>query len=310
MKKILLVASAAILITIILLFVLIPDTIVVSKVTYTNLKPASVLRCLRDDAKWEQWFPGSNNQDSYIYKGQKFEIGKRTYSSTDISIMRDNITYHSSINVIAISGDSSAIQWALSFKTSINFIKRFIQYQTAKDIKEDFEFLLDNFKTFILQPKNIYGFNVHQTTLTDTSLVAIKTVTTEYPSTQLIYSFVNQLKGYIQQQHATEHNFPMLNITQLQDSSYEVMVGIPTNVPLTGNNIIKPKRMVMLKDKTLVTDVTGDNNTIKKAFNATGNYMNDNGLSSPVIPFQQLVTDRSKEKDSTKWITKIFTPVS
>ena len=102
----------------------------------------------------------------------------------------------------------------------------------------------------------------------------------------------------------------MLNTTLLKDSTYEVMVGIPTNIPLSGNSVIKPKRMIMLKNKTLVTTITGDYNTIQQGFKATSNYMNDNGLSSPVIPFQQLVTDRSKEKDSTKWITKIFTPVS
>ena len=67
--------------------------------------------------------------------------------------------------------------------------------------------------------------------------------------------------------------------------------------------------MIMLKDKTLITEVVGDNNAIQKAFKATTTYMDDNKLSSPVIPFQQLVTDRSKQADSTKWVTRIFTPI-
>ena len=48
---------------------------------------------------------------------------------------------------------------------------------------------------------------------------------------------ISELQQYIKQQHAIQHNYPMLNITQKEDSSYEVRVGIPTNIPLPGNNI-------------------------------------------------------------------------
>ncbi|MEP6465311.1 MAG: hypothetical protein ABJB05_03355, partial [Parafilimonas sp.] len=112
------------------------------------------------------------------------------------------------------------------------------------------------------------------------------------------------------QQHATQHNYPMLNITKQQDGSYEVTVGIPTNVPLPGNNNnIEPKRMIMIKNKTLITEVRGDTSVIRKAIQATRNFMIDYELRTPVIPFQQLVTDRREEKDSTKWLTRIFTPI-
>jgi hypothetical protein len=36
--------------------------------------------------------------------------------------------------------------------------------------------------------------------------------------------------------------------------------------------------------------------------------MNDHFLSAPAIPFEILITDRSKEKDTTRWKTKIYQP--
>lgn len=310
MKKLWLAFFVLVIAVITSVYILIPNTIKISEVVYADVKSTSILRALHNDTKWEQWFPGKTAGNSFTYNGQQYKPGKKEYASLVVSMSAGNISYNSAINVIEINPDSSILQWEMQLPSSNNPFERVKQYQSAKKIKDNMDVVLNSFKTFIQQPQNIYGFNIQRTTLTDTALVSIKTITKEYPSTQLIYSLVEQLKKYIQQQNATEHNYPMLNVTQLKDSSYDVMVGIPTNIPLQGNDFIKPKRMIMLKNKTLVTDVKGDNNMIKKAFNATGNYMSDNGLSSPVIPFQQLITNRSIEKDSTKWITKIFTPVS
>jgi len=310
MKKFLLFIALIICISIASVYLFIPKNIIVNRIVYSGVKSTSILRALHDDSKWQQWFPGENENGNFAYNHQTYKPGKKEYSSLAVSIANNNTVYSSLINVIGFNFDSSALQWNLEFKASNNPFKRIEQYQAAKKIKEDMDIVLGDFATFVQQTKNIYGLNIKRTTLTDTALVSIKKVSKQYPSTQQIYSMVDELKQYIQQQHAEEHNYPMLNITWLKDSSCEVMVGIPTNIPLEGNNIIKPKRMVMLKNKTVVTDVTGDNAAIQQAFKATNNYMNDYQLSSPVIPFQQLITNRSKEKDSTKWVTKIFTPFS
>ena len=141
-------------------------------------------------------------------------------------------------------------------------------------------------------------------------MVSIKSYLQHYPTTAEIYTLVEKLKTYIKQQKAEEHNYPMLNVTQLQDDSYSVMVGIPTNVPLKGTGTILPKRMMMIKNKTLLSEVTGDTSVINRALRATNYYMHDYELSAPVIPFQQLVTDRRIEKDSTRWVTRIFSPIA
>lgn len=310
MKKILIAFSAIIICAIALIYFLIPHNFIVATTVYTNHKPATVLRCLQDNSKWMQWFPGRNGIANLCYNNQQYHLGEKSYTSINVLIKKDNLAYPSVINVLPLNSDSSAIQWVLQLEAGNNLLKRIKAYQTARILKNSNTVLLNNFKTFIQSTKNIYGFDIKYTTLTDTTLVSIKTSLNQYPSTDFIYSLIDKLKAYIKQQSASEHNYPMLNVTQLQDSSYSVMVGIPTNIPLNETNVIKPKRMMMIKDKTLLTEVVGDTSVIKKALHETSNYMHDYELTAPVIPFQQLVTDRRKVKDSTKWVTLIFSPIS
>jgi len=310
MKKVVLAFAVVAVIVIALVYIFLPKNFVVSSIKSIPYKPAVVLRSLHENANWQHWFPARNEANTFSFNDYAFKLGKKTYAAMDVTIERNNKIYNSSIHVLPYNADSSLVQWQVPFEEITNPFKRIEAYRAAKELKLDMDTLLGSFKTFTQSTKNIYGFNIQRTTLTDTALVSIKTVLKQYPSIELIYSLIDRLKNYVKEQHAAEHNYPMLNVTQLQDGSYEVMVGIPTNVPLAGTDLIKPKRMMMLKDKTLVTDVTGDNSIIQKALSATGSYMSDNALSSPVIPFQQLITDRSKEQDSTKWITKIFTPFS
>ena len=310
MKKVLFVITMLILIATVSVYTLIPHTIALSKIVYTNVNSTSVIRSLHNDTAWLNWFPGKKiNKNTFSYDKQIYQPGIKTYASNNVLISDKNNSYSTEINILPISVDSSAIQWKLQIAASANPFKRIKQYQFAKRLKNNITILLNSFKKFVADTKNIYGFDIKHTTLTDTVLVSIKTTSKLYPSTKLIYTLIDQLKKYIKEQHALEHNYPMLNITPQGDSCFEVMVGISTNVPLEGTNIIKPKRMIMIKNKTLITYVVGDISSINKALQATTNYMNDNQLAPPVIPFQQLVTDRSKMKDSTKWITRIFSPI-
>jgi hypothetical protein len=38
-------------------------------------------------------------------------------------------------------------------------------------------------------------------------------------------------------------------------------------------------------------------------------YLNEHRLRPPALPFQSLVTDRLVERDTTKWITRLYYPV-
>jgi effector-binding domain-containing protein len=171
---------------------------------------------------------------------------------------------------------------------------------------EDILLSLENFQK---ETRNIYGVHIGRTTLRDSVLVSISKKTSAYPNPTLIYSLVDQLKKYISSQNAAPTNYPMLNVSGNKDTGYLAMVGLPTSRELPGNGTILTKRLRQFPDKILVAEVKGGQEHIDMAFDAITKYMEDNHLSAPAIPFQYLVTDRTKVTDPDKWITLVYFPI-
>lgn len=99
----------------------------------------------------------------------------------------------------------------------------------------------------------------------------------------------------------------MLNIRREDSTYFEAMVAIPVNKQLPNQGKIAFKRM--FAGIILVTEVAGGPQRIKEAFSQLQVYMQDYEYQPPVIPFESLITDRSKETDTAKWVTKIYYPV-
>jgi hypothetical protein len=59
----------------------------------------------------------------------------------------------------------------------------------------------------------------------------------------------------------------------------------------------------------LIADVKGGPNTVNDAFEEVRMYMKDHKLVAPAMPFESMVTDRYLEKDTAKWVTKIYYPI-
>lgn len=86
-----------------------------------------------------------------------------------------------------------------------------------------------------------------------------------------------------------------------------VTVAIPINkeIPFTKPIFIN----TMVDGKLLVTEVKGGQQTIKNALFSFKNYVQDKQFTSPAMPYEMMITDRSAEKDTSKWVTKIYYPV-
>jgi len=59
----------------------------------------------------------------------------------------------------------------------------------------------------------------------------------------------------------------------------------------------------------LEIEVKGSNFKIREAQVQIEYYLTDYGKRFPAIPFQRLITDRSKVKDSTQWVTTLNYPI-
>ncbi len=65
----------------------------------------------------------------------------------------------------------------------------------------------------------------------------------------------------------------------------------------------------MINGSFMVTEVQGGETKVQKSLEQLELYAADYKKTQMAIPFQYLVTDRIREPDSSKWITRIYLPV-
>ena len=165
---------------------------------------------------------------------------------------------------------------------------------------------MERMKHFLEKPENVYGMRIDQVQVKDTILMTTKISSDQYPSTSRIYDLIGGIKNYISVNNGKETNFPMLHVWQ-DSGLFHTTVAIPIYRKIPENKTYSIKRMV--PGKILVSEVTGGVYRTREALRQLGLFISDNSLSSPAIPFESLITDRMKEPDTSKWITKIYYPV-
>jgi hypothetical protein len=129
-----------------------------------------------------------------------------------------------------------------------------------------------------------------------------------YPATPDVYRLIDTLKTYIAAHQAHQPGPAIMNVTKLGDGQYQLMVAVPTDRVLPGNNkdIFFRKMLPILF---VVGEVKGGDKTVVQAFDQMNNYFQDYKRTAMAIPFAALITDRIKEPDTTKWLTRIYAPV-
>ena len=95
----------------------------------------------------------------------------------------------------------------------------------------------------------------------------------------------------------------MLNVSKPDIVNYVVRVAIPFWA-------ITEQTTFVLKEwsqaNMISENITGGPHSVSVAFKAMDAYVGDYQKTIPAIPFQSLITDRSVEADTSKWITKIY----
>jgi hypothetical protein len=312
MKKWSIILVALIAIAVTGVYVFIPSNLVVSSVTpmYTNY--VSAAEYVSNEDHWAKWWPGKieklGNKTIGTYKDATYQIIGKSYNNTQIALV-----YNKEITVInlAIAGfnrDSVKVICQYNDTASLNPFTRISRYNRAVYIKQNIKDVMQKLQQFLEKTSNIYGYNIISTMVKDTALMSTKTYINHAPSTADIYSLVNDLRNHIKQQGGTIVNAPMLNVTKETETSYKVMVAIPVNHTLAETNTIQLKRMVI--GRILESDsIKGGPATVAHSFKMFEKYFADFKHSSPAIPYQQLITDREKESDTTKWVTRFYYPI-
>lgn len=247
------------------------------------------------------------NKTEFEYGGYKYLINEYKYNAISIQTKDKNFSINSSIYFIQLNTDTVQVEWKYSLTAASGPFSRLRLYWVAKKIRHNLVSVMKSMKAFLEKQGNVYGVNFYETMSKDSTLVVTKGTYSSYPSTTEIYNLISQLKKYIAAQGAKENNFPMLNVKKLNESEFETMVAISINKYLPGNGEIFFRRFVPWKMQ--AADVRGGSYTVEDALKQMKIYMNDYHKTAMALPFQSLVTDRSKQPDTLQWITRIYTPI-
>jgi hypothetical protein len=294
----------------------IPGTLLISEAVSANVTPEGAYRSLSDSSNWNKWWPhdapgndprADNAHLPLRYNNDSYIITKRLHNWYEIQVGNNGITVTSNLYLFPMPNKTTMAKWECSISPGNNPIKRVVQYRQALAIKKNMHVILGSLQHYLSRQENIYRLTLLETGTPDTLLIATKSLSANYPGTDIIYSMIDRLTAYCRMSDARVTGSPMLNVTKLYPANYQVMVALPVNKALSGNGVIFPRKMV--PGKFITTTVTGGPHTIDEAFKQVHFFFQDYQRTSMAIPFAYLVTDRRQETDTSKWITKIYAPV-
>ena len=305
MKKIItgLVLSAAFLLAAVYIFI--PGKLKMEAAVSLNIAMPGVSRTLANENNWKKWWPG---EIPFSYNKQTYSVTGNIFNAFDIDIYSDKDTINSRMELVLIKADTMKIGWSGELPGSNNPLKRFAQYRHAKETEKNMNAILQSMKTFLQKTENVYGFEVKESLVKDSVLVSTRRTFDHYPNAQEVDAMIQSLKKYIAQHNAIEKNSPMLNVLKFDNSHFEVMTAIPVDKALPETSEFAPK-FLLKGGHILEAQIQGGPYTIENSLKEFENYRADYKFTSPAIPYQLLVTDRVKETDTTKWITRLYYPV-
>jgi len=308
MKKWLVALLSGVLILIVALYVFIPNVIKLSAGTSISATGSGIHRMLLNNENLARWWPGKKSNDGFYLNDYAYKIANNNITLLQVSINGQSRSVTTSLFLISLLTDSTQLEWVGSVPTSYNPFKRFFGYLDAKKINRDMNTILNKMKLFYSNANNIYGLEIRKAFVTDSFLISTSATSKGYPTNQFIYDLIDQLRTYALSQSAKESGYPMLNVGTTDSVNFDVRVAIPTNKLLPSSGNIEQKRMLG-RGNILVAEVKGGIEETSRAMREIQHYAEDYKRKAPAIHFYSLVTDRLKEPDSSKWLTKIYFPV-
>ena len=316
MKKLIALFLVLLLIAIGCVYFFIPGNLVVNNVVALQCSLSGANRVMIQKENWKKFWPGDvhlTQEASFVHTdfftcdNDTFHILKFLQNAVSISIAGDKTNVTSTLQILPLLKDSIVLNWGYTLTASTNPFTRIQQYRQAVRVKTNMATALNSIKKYLSSNENIYGLTIIRTSTVDTFLISTKTILDSYPTTDQIYSLLTKLQAYSKENGAVQTGYPMLNVTQPDLQHFIVMTALPVNKILPEKEDITNKRMI--KGSFLTATVTGGNGTVNNAYQQMGQYFQDYNRTSMAIPFSYLITDRSKETDTSKWITKIYFPV-
>ncbi len=290
------------------LYFVIPSTYTIRISLPIKSRYDGVARVLTNKNYWVQWWPGTNASDStYEYKKLKFVTKKLLGNTATVFVSKNEDKIIGQLSAVFKEQDSTLIQFQSEIALPSNPFSRIYLYLKARNIKTDINECMVAIQEKFKSPTAIYGIDIQKKLVEDSSLIALKKSFYGTPHISDIYQMIDALKFYISANGGIVVNPPMMNCYTEDSLHFEIMVAVPINKDIPAAAPFLLKKMVL--GNVLVTEIKGDAHAVQQAQLELNHYVDDMQKVAPAIPYQSLVTNRMLEKDSTKWITKLYFPV-
>ena len=307
MKKLPYRITGLLLIALLSIYLLIPGKIAVSEIEQVESSEKIISRYLNNASERAKWWTNVKTDTAFRSSHFQYEFIRAGYNSSEVRISSKGFKNNSTITWTPHANNIVEIRWNTSLTTSLNPVRRLLQYLEARQVKSDMASIMERLLTFIVKSNNVYSLNIERHIVKDTILATSSMTSTRYPTTPEVYQLINSVKSFVKKQDAEQVNPPMLNISGSPEGRFRTRVALPINKYIKADQGVLINRMVA--GNILVAEIKGGPNTILRGFNQIKIYMEDFKLTSPAIPFESLITDRSAEPDTTEWITKIYYPI-
>ena len=135
----------------------------------------------------------------------------------------------------------------IGFETSMDNnqwspIARVQYFIFAKAIQSKLDKVLTAASNYYNYSKGVYGFDIVETKVKDSSYLAIDQTLTDTPSLVQIYQMVDQLTAYINTQNGKVKGAPMVNITRVDANEIYLQVAIPLEKDILVNGAFSIKK--------------------------------------------------------------------
>jgi effector-binding domain-containing protein len=309
MKKPLLIAALVVVVAAIAsVYVMIPSQLEIVQITPVQSSTNATFRNMASADKWQAWWPKNEKTgETPEFRGDSYYITKSLANTIALNIDHEDLNIGSTIYLVPLSGDSTGVQWECTIPTSANPFARIKKYRQAVAVKDNMAGVLQHLKQFAEKTENVYGFPITTGSYKDTLMITSKCTTAVQPNNAAIMKMIASVKQYAASQQVQQTGNPIYNVMAVSEKEFQLMVGLPVNKLVKETNEFYARRMVA--GKFLVTQVTGGDSTVQKAFKQLQAYMRDYKKTAMAIPFNEMVTDRPTEPDTSKWVTRIYFPI-
>lgn len=299
MRKIVLLLTSILVLSVVAIYLLLPKQFIIKGTQAVNQSAPSVISGMMQTNKWSEWMP----------KETRLNVTGTMVATIQTELILDEVKVPVEFSIIDDTSSNAIIGFETSMTQHTNWspIARVQNYLFAKKIQGQLDLILAAAGNYYNTVKGVYGFDIQETNVQDSSLIALDQVLMDTPTLVQVYDMITQLEQHIIAQNGKIKNDPMVNITRINEGEVFTQVAIPIEKDIQVKSPFTLKKMVL--GKLLSVTVIGDAATVNNGLIAIKQYLVDKQRTSPAIPYVIYNTNRIKEPDAQKWKSTINYPV-